>query len=82
MPLRAPLADGEAPFAPLVAAAGDPWACVCVVCAGGFCDENLELMLLIHELRREGLFESGGVTLPGLSVLPRLSSAGRFEGIF
>jgi hypothetical protein len=81
MPLSAPLADGVDPFAPL-AAAGDPWACACVVWAGGFCDENLELMLLIQELRRKLLFESGGVRLPGFSVLPRLSSAGRLVGIF
>lgn len=54
-----------------------------MVCAGEFCDENFELMLFIHELRRELFFESGGVVpLAFLSALPRLSSAGRFGGIF
>jgi hypothetical protein len=81
MPFSAPLADGVAPLAPFVAA-GDPWACACVVCAGGFCDENLELMLDIHELRRKVLLWSGGVKLPAFSTLPRLSSAGRLVGIF
>jgi hypothetical protein len=82
MPFRAPLAEGAVLVAPL-AAAGDPWAWVCVVCAGEFCDENFELMLFIHELRRELFFDSGGVVpLTFLSVLPRLSSAGRFGGIF
>jgi len=81
MPFRAPLAEGDALAVPL-AAAGEPWAWVCVVAAGEFCDENLELMLFIHELRRELFFASGGVVpLPFLSVLPRPSSAGRF-GIF
>jgi hypothetical protein len=81
MPFSAPLADCAAPFAPFVAA-GEPWACALVVCAGGFCDENLELMLDIHELRRRTLFWSGGVKLPDFSTLPRLSSVGRFVGIF
>jgi hypothetical protein len=75
------LAEGALPFAPL-AAAGDPWAWVCVVCAGGFCDENLELMLEIHELRREPVLESGGV-VPFFASLPRLSIVGRLGvGIF
>jgi hypothetical protein len=66
-----------------LAAAGDPWAWVCVVCAGEFCDENFELMLFIHELRRELFFESGGVVPTALlSLLARLSNAGRFGGIF
>jgi hypothetical protein len=39
-------------------------------------------MLDIHELLRILPLESGGVTLPGFSVLPRLSSVGRFAGIF
>lgn len=69
------------PFAPF-AAAGDPWAWVCVVCAGGFWDENLELMLEIHELRREPDLESGGV-VPFFVSLPRLSIVGRLgAGIF
>lgn len=64
--------------------AGDPWACAWVVWAGEFCDENLELMLDIHEFRRELPFASGGVRPPLLffSELPRLSNAGRFVGIF
>ena len=79
MPFSAPLADGDVFVVPL-AAAGEPWAWACVVCAGEFCDENLELMLFIHELRRELFLESGGVVpLPFLSVLTRLSSAGRCE---
>jgi hypothetical protein len=42
----------------------------------------LELMLFIHEFRREPLFESGGVVpVAFFSVLPRLSSAGRFGAI-
>lgn len=78
MPLSAPFADGVVPFAPLVGA-GDPWAWARVVWAGGFCEPNFELMLFIHELRRDGLFESGGVVPPfSFSVLPRLSSVGRF----
>ena len=79
MPFNAPFADGEcgAPFA----VAGDPCACVCVVCAGGFCDENLELILDIHELRRELPLASGGV-VPLLGSLPRLSIAGRLGAIF
>ena len=54
---------------------------MCVVCAGGFCDENLELILEIHELRRELPFGSGGV-VPLLGSLPRLSIAGRLGAIF
>ena len=54
---------------------------MCVVCAGGFCDENLELILEIHELRRELPFGSGGV-VPLLGSLPRLSIAGRLAAIF
>jgi hypothetical protein len=82
MPFRAPFAEGEVLAAP-EATAGEPWAWACVVCAGEFCDENLELMLFIHELRREPFLDSGGVVpLPFLSALPRLSSAGRFGGIF
>lgn len=79
MPFNAPFAEGEfgAPFA----VAGDPCACVCVVCAGGFCEENLELILDIHELRRELPFGSGGV-VPLLGSLPRLSIAGRLGAIF
>jgi hypothetical protein len=66
-----------------LAAAGDPWACVCVVWAGEFCDENLELRLFIHELRRElGLLSGGVVPVAFLSVLLRPSSAGRFGGTF
>lgn len=38
-------------------------------------------MLDIHEFLLE-LVLSGGVMLPGLSVLPRLSSVGRLMGIF
>jgi hypothetical protein len=54
-----------------------------VVAAGEFCDENLELMLEIHEFLREPGLESGGVTLPGcFSELERPSSVGRFAGIF
>lgn len=82
MPLSAPFAEGAVLAAPLLVA-GDPCACVCVVWAGEFCEENLELMLLIHEFRRELALESGGVVpLPIFSVLPRLSSVGRFAGIF
>lgn len=84
MPLSAPLAEGEGGVAPFVAAC-DPWAWACVVCAGEFCDENLELILVIHEFRRELVLVSGGVVpLPPFSVLPRLSNAGRFglAGIF
>lgn len=80
IPFRAPLADGVVLLAPLVGA-GDPCACACVVWAGEFCDENFELILVIHELRRELLFPSGGV-VPDLSVLLRLSRAGRFGGAF
>lgn len=71
------------PMAPC-GVAGDPCAWVCVVCAGGFCDENFELMLLIHELRRRPFLESGGVREPlvAFSELLRLSRAGRFPGIF
>jgi hypothetical protein len=39
-------------------------------------------MLDIHELRRELVFESGGVVPPFLVSLPRLSIVGRFGGIF
>jgi hypothetical protein len=48
--------------------------------AGGvFCiDENLELMLLIHDPRREGDFESGRGSVGTLSVLGRPSIFGRF----
>ena len=82
MPFRAPFAEGEGLAAPWETA-GDPWAWVWVVCAGEFCDENFELMLFIHELRRELFFTSGGVVpLAFFSALPRLSSAGRFGGIF
>lgn len=82
MPFNAPLADDVEFVAPL-AIAGDPWACASVVCAGEFCDENLELMLVIHEFRRELVLESGGVLpLASFSVLPRLSNVGRFKGIF
>ena len=80
MPLSAPLADGPFACAPLEAA-GDPWAWACVVCAGGFCDENFELMLDIHELRRELVLESGGVVPPFFASLPRPSIMGRFGGI-
>jgi hypothetical protein len=77
MPLSAPLAEGVVPLVPLLGA-GDPWACARVVWAGGFCELNFELMLFIHELRREGLLESGGVVPPfSFSVLLRLSSVGR-----
>jgi hypothetical protein len=82
MPFRAPLAEGALLVAPL-AAAGDPCAWVCVVCAGEFCDENLELMLFIHEFRREPVLTSGGVVpLAFFSVLPRPSNTGRFGAIF
>ena len=81
IPFKAPLADVAFPCEPF-AAAGDPCACVCVVCASGFCDENLELILDIHELRRELVLESGGVVPPFFMSLPRLSIVGRFEGIF
>jgi len=64
------------------AGAGEPWAWVCVVWAGGFCDENLELILDIHDVLRILPLESGGVKLPGLSALPRPSSVGRLGGIF
>ena len=66
---------------PLVGA-GDPWACASVVWAGEFCEENLELMLEIHEFLREREMESGGVTLPGLSEATRPSRLGRLLGIF
>jgi hypothetical protein len=69
------------PFVPLVGA-GEPWACACVVWAGEFCDENLELKLDIHEFLRDGDLNSGGVTLPGLSGAARPSMFGRFVGIF
>jgi hypothetical protein len=81
MPFSAPLADGADAPVPF-AVAGDPCAWVCVVCAGGFCDENLELMLEIHELRRDEAFESGGVVLTIFSALPRLRIAGRLVGVF
>lgn len=80
MPFRAPLAEGVVLFAPLVGA-GEPWACACVVCAGEFWDENLELILVIHEFRRELVLPSGGV-VPDLSLLLRPSRAGRFGGVF
>ena len=53
-----------------------------MTCPGEFCDENLELMLEIHEFLREPALESGGVTLPGFSAVERLSRFGRFAGIF
>lgn len=81
MPFKTPLADDVFPFAPLWLA-GEPWACACVVWAGGFWEENLELMLDIQEFLLELVFESGGVILPGLSELPRLNNAGRLRGIF
>lgn len=81
IPLRAPLADGALACIPF-AGPGDPCAWACVVCAGGFCNENLELMLDIHELRRELALESGGVVPPLFVSLPRLSIVGRFGGIF
>lgn len=80
IPFRAPFADAVVLFVPLVGA-DEPWACACVVCAGEFCDENLELMLVIQELRREFVLPSGGV-LPVLSVLLRPSKTGRLLGIF
>lgn len=77
MPFRAPLAEGEA----LLGDTCDPWAWAWVVCAGEFCEENLELMVFIHELRRDVSLESGGVVpLTFFSELPRLSSVGRFGG--
>jgi len=54
---------------------------VCVVCAGEFCDENFELMLFIHEPRRDMPLPSEVVVpLTFLSLLPRLSSVGRLGG--
>lgn len=41
----------------------------------------MELKLDIHEFLLEFAL-SGGVTLPGFSVLPRLSSGGLLTGIF
>lgn len=79
--MRAPFAEGVPPWAAF-GAAGEPWAWVCVVCAGGFCDENLELILEIHELRRELGLKSGGVVPPFFASLPRLSIVGRLGGIF
>lgn len=82
MPWSAPLAEGDVPSVPFVLA-GDPCACACDVWAGGFCEENLELILEIHEPLRSPPFESGGVRLPFcFSELLRLSKAGRFAGIF
>lgn len=82
MPFRAPFADGDELAAPCNAAC-DPWAWVCVVCAGEFCEENLELKLVIHDPRREVFLESGGVVpFRFFSELFRLSSAGRFNGVF
>ena len=42
----------------------------------------MELILEIHELRRDEAFESGGVVLGTFSALPRLSIVGRLVGIF
>lgn len=83
MPFRAPLAEGAVLARPW-AGAGEPWACAWVVAAGEFCDENLELMLLIQELRRELALDSGGVAPFALLslLLPRPSSAGRLGGAF
>lgn len=80
IPFNAPLADVVCPWT-LFVTAGEPCAWACVVWAGEFCDENLELILDIQEFLL-GLALSGGVMLPGLSVLPRLSKAGRLTGIF
>lgn len=81
MPFKAPFADDVAACPPF-ADAGEPWACARVVCAGEFCDENLELMLDIHEFLRDNGFASDCARLPGFSELPRLSSGGRFTGPF
>lgn len=75
MPFRAPFAVGGC------AGAGEPWAWACVVWAGEFCDENLELMLDIQEFLRDVGLESEE-KLGVFSALPRLSNGGRLVGVF